>query len=571
MRTEACATNKRRLLSTAWGLCSAATWVATLTAITACRPDGPEFGSGAIEQLREAAREFSLSQGLVDRLEVLLDTSASMRGFALAANANEADAGTPWQSVLGGVESLREAFATALPASGGGTPRAASTTPGWETSFYRFGGSLERLQQPLSLVSTGLGRQPLSPIGGASLGSQWLSRPCSASAGPGTSLRRAIDSLFSERITCLSLAFDQMTNDPSGRTLHVLITDAEQAVPEGNAACPTAQNLTPIQERLYDWVHNQRRFAAVVIFRLPYQRWQSQASTGNFCTCDIRNLYTYLLAPSAEVAERAFVHLAERWHGAAGSIAYLPLSARPASQFNLKMILPEDKGKLVAKVPKEAAEKHLREPEVGALPTFAIVMARDQVTVQFEVSQVAFEGTKLKTAVGSRHLDWTKASFEWREEPLRLAPKDVQPQPPGPSAATSTTADNAVRLLRIAGGRGDLDFIRLPETPLAEKHAYHRDARFLATPTQLGPNQTLPALQPAVFEIRKRDNRRRGSEVYLFELQAFSASLLDQVLGAPSLRGNEDSPCTNVDSVRLQVRHVFQRTPVVRFLLRVDY
>src|SRR4051794_27671243 len=61
-------------------------------------------------EMEHAATQFGSAEARVDGVELLLDTSGSMRGFALEANANRPEAADAWQSIFIGIDSLLNHF-----------------------------------------------------------------------------------------------------------------------------------------------------------------------------------------------------------------------------------------------------------------------------------------------------------------------------------------------------------------------------------------------------------------------------------------------------------------------------
>jgi len=522
--------------------------------------------------LNDAAERFAFPEKTPNEIELILDTSASMRGFALAAVKDDASPTNSWQSLFVGLDALPHRFLTASGSQAGANlpkapvPSSKVSPPNPRGSerlrFTRFGASIEPIADTISLLPTMLGMQSVSPIGQKGLSAVWRSRSCDQSLPGGGKTRDAIDSLFSEEETCLGLAFDRATESTEDRSLSIVLTDSEQASSEDSVGCPMGNNPAPIQDRLYEWVHTRGLYAAIVVFRLPYEGWKVSAPTRNYCGCGNRNLFAYLLGPSADAVEEAYQQIEDHWKGTATEIAYLPLAPRPAAQYTVKMTIPKTKeGDVPASI--DSGQQKL-EPESGHLPIFYFRLEKGSVVVNFDVSQVALMG--VGTGGSAKGTAQSKA-MEWRERPSLL-------EAPAPTKGAKSEA------LHFSDGDGAFEFIRLPlpkesspsskEPSKGGRLAFTRNAQFLSKAQKVGEGELSDLRMSGSWEVRKRPGTQHACEIYLFELYARGDEFVGRLIADTPLLQGQDRVCSNLDSIEAQVRHVYQETPIVRFLLHID-
>ena len=518
--------------------------------------------------LNDAAERFAFPAKSPNEIELILDTSASMRGFALAAVRDDASTTNSWQSLFVGLDALPHRFlATSGSQADANSPKAPvskskisppSPVGSERMRFTRFGGSIEPFADTISLLPTMLGMQSVSPLGQRGLTAVWKSRSCSQGLAGGERIRDAIDNLFSEGETCLGLAFDRATESTGGRSFSIVLTDSEQASSEDSVGCPMGNNPAPIQDRLYDWVHTRGLYAAIVVFRLPYEGWKVSAPTRNYCGCENRNLFAYLLGPSADAVEEAYLQIRAHWTGAAAEIAYLPLAPRPAAQYTVKMTIAKTKDGDVP-VSIESGQQRL-EPESGHLPTFNFRLEKGSAVVNFDVSQVALVGVGTRENATGSAQNTSQEAMEWRDRPSLLeAP-----------AATKGAKSGA---LLSSHGEGAFEFIRLPlpkEASNGVHLAFTRNAQFLSKAQKVAEGELSKVRMTGSWEVRKRQGIRHACEIYLFELYARGDEFVGRLIADTPLLQRQDRVCSNLDSIEAQVRHVYKETPVVRFLLHID-
>lgn len=530
------------------------------------------------------ALRHSLGHTEVDAAKIYVDTSGSMRGFALAATINEAGASEEYQSILVGLDSLRAVLEppaasakSLLQANGHGDESghpsvrsdhaSAATDAGHKStapaaavpvSLARFGSTLEPLSDTTSLLSAPLGKVNLPLIGGRAPLPIWRSGDCRTRWGGGAAIRTNLDNFYSEPTTCLNLVFDDIMADRPERMAYVLVTDAEQDAPEDSAACSSAKNLGNIQARLYQWVQ-KGNFAAVVAFRVRSLPWQAQAVGSRFCDCDARYLFVYLLTPSAELAERLYSHLATFWKGDAASIAYLPFSPRPASEFRIQMTIPKLGAKSAAIVPSRAPGS-LTDPETGALPQFWVRLNQDQVELQFTVIEAGFESPETRKGPGFCPIDWKQAQYEW-QQPVRF---EAATHPAGPPSKDA-------RALEPTEASLGLTFTRPPAMSPGFGSPVTRIAHYAARAVLLGKDHMTPELSETTYIVHKRQGHDHGCELFLVQLNTTSVDLIEQVSRRLPLVKNVHPPCLDLTNIRTQIRFVYRPSPVVRFLLHVDY
>jgi hypothetical protein len=547
----------------------------------ACPPQHkPSYGSA--ETLRRAAEEQSLDHGTLEGIKVYIDTSGSMRGFALGTTTYRADDTDQYRSILIALDSISSAVdvgpvsrekkqATAV----GSLPQTLTNRPDGQEAdqpsaveLARFGSSIEAIPSRATLLDVGAGRGELAPIGGGSPSTRWMSTDCRTSRWGGSPATRAkIDSFYSEGITCLDLVFDEILADESKEKAFILVTDAEQDAPEDSTACPSARNPGNVQTRLYEWVHKRGNFAAVVAFKLRSFPWRAEAVGERFCGCASRNLYVYLLTPSAEFAERLFAHISGSWKGPPEAIAYLPFSPRSASEFRVQMSLPKSKSGPSPAIVHPDDSKGAREPATpGTLPQFRIKLSddHDQAIVTFRITEAGFESAATRSGRGFYPVDWSKAQYSWGEQPIRLS---LAPNTEN-KASNATSDPPKLVAVRDAGG---LSFTRPASEASLTGSSISRVGHYHARPTLLAKEQMTADLPGVTYVIRKNPGQTHGCEVYLLELKATSLDLLDSISRQVPLVRDAQPPCSGIDNVQNQVRHVYRQSAVVRFLLHVDY
>lgn len=533
--------------------------------MTAC-PQQQHHSYKNLSTLRTVARSESLGLGSVDRVRVYLDTSGSMRGFALAATDNRTNASNELQSILTAVDSIPSAVGaddhrapTALQASAVPAPPQASSTA--VLSVARFGSKVAPLPQGVTLLSAGLGRTLVPTIEGEPIGKPWTSTDCKQQWHGSQAVRSRIDSLFSERVTCLNHVFDEILQDDSRRRAYVLITDAEQDAPEDSKECPAARNLGSIQQRIYEWVHDRGNFAAVIVVRMQSAAWQAPAVKDRFCGCDQKNLYVYLFTPSAELAERIYSHVAAMWRSAGGSrkaIGYIPFAPRPASQFTVQMAVEKYGAQRAAALPMFDDVKDLRDPETSVLPVFTLKLKDAEATVRFSVVDVGFEEPNLQPPDFYR-LDWKNAQYDWAETPARLEVK----------TAAGRGAPSKEQLVR-SEQPGGLAFVRPAE--LSSATFPNRAARFHARSRFLDADKLVKLPNPAVaYRIRRRPGAEHGCEIYLLQLTTTTVDQVSRISDTLPVVHDGQPPCTDLENVKDQIRYAYRPSPIVRFLLHVDY
>lgn len=497
------------------------------------------------EVLKGMAGEFAPRTGAPHRLRVFVDTSASMRGFALAATANRSGAGEQFQSILLGLDSLGE-MVQSDPPTISGVGAAASPIPPPPVTLTRFGGTSADLEPSASLADLGFGRVPALPLGGGALSSSWRSRDCAASWGGAASVRANLDGFFSEDVTCLNPVFDEILKDRSGQAAYVVVTDADQAAPEGDGRCSSARNMGTVQARLQQWVRGGGA-AAVIVFEISSHPWQAQAVGTRFCGCSSRLLFAYLMTPSAQIAESIFTKIAERWRGTSDQIAFIPLSPRPASEFAVSVeILGEEPAAIF-----DANSEHLTTPETGVLPTVHLKLSGD-ASVRFVLSEAAFDPPDIQRLSGVGKLDWTKAHFSW-SDPQSIALSEEGQQPP----------------FRAVPANSDLGFIRRADPTGGGAAQESRLGRYRAKPVRLDRDALLPSLTTAVFDIERKGGK--GCEAYLIEVEGGLPDIFDQLTAGVPLVKKASTACLNLSNLRSQTQLIYRPGSVVRFLLHIDY
>jgi hypothetical protein len=493
------------------------------------------------EALRGCARDLDLAGRSASRLHVYLDSSASMRGFALAATANSSAAPEGFSTVLLGVDSLSELAGRGALRSG--APLIAS----------RFDLGTASLPAGISLVQVGLGalaaEAPEEPAPHPGHVAHWRSSDCPARPsshwGGSPVVRSRIDRFFDGAHTCLSRVFDEISAGAAG-TAFAVVTDAEQNAPDDSPQCHSARSQLGIQTRLDEWVRGRGNYAAVVAYQLDSFPWRAAAVGESFCGPARRTLYVYLLTPDAETAEAIFGQLAGTWRGEAGRLAYFPLAQRPAAQFTVEMKPLRGASGATALVRAEAAE--LAEPEPGTLPVLSLEQKGDAARVRFTVRSALFESPDVRARSDLGAPGKTQRRFSWREQPLRVA---FPPPGKGQQAKSWKLGEEGggLSLLQPAAGAEPPD--ALGAFQLGHFHAGPKQEA-----DDAGMAGTIP---PLIIELRRRPGQAHGCELFLIELESAAGLPAAAAAGA------------GADLPLLQARFLTRRSPVLRFLLHVDY
>lgn len=530
-----------------------------LLAAPSCRKKGVP-----LEAFQAIATSLGSAPEEIDSVRIYLDASASMRGFALAASRNEAGTSAPFQSLLAGLDSIGDEVAARTadsPKQEKGSERKGPLPAKQE--IHRFGSLLEPLPPGVSLVSAPLGRASVKPAGGRDLPPEWVSKDCSAKWGGSAETRLAIDSFFSETSTCLNQVFDEVAASEvaagevaareAGKRAFVILTDAEQLAPEGSERCPAARSAGTIQARIDEWIRVKRRFAAVVAFRIGYLPWEAKAAGKRYCGCGERLLFAYILTPGPETAEKIHALLARSWKGSPDALTYLPLVPRPASEFDVEVSLPYEGKKKPALFP-TAYPKSLQEPRLSNLPVFPIEMKDDKALVAVQVKKAGFERPEARSSPGFARLDWSQARFTWREVSTRFV------------LERGKKKTGFVPL----SGAGGVEILLQTEAAKEGDQVTRRTGRFQGRATVLPGDQTTDKLPRASF-IVKRAPGKHGSEAFLIELVADSTPLVANLWKDSPLIGKAPSECIKLASLEEQLQLAGRTSPVVRFLLHVDY
>jgi hypothetical protein len=506
-----------------------------LLAVSGCQGCGQQRNAGSALDL--ASKQLAFPPAASEEVHLFLDSSASMRGFALAAVRNEQVSAGSWVSLFVGIDSLSR-----------------------HIRLSRFGGSVQAHTDPVALFPLAVGSQRVAPIGQAELDPTWRSRACDGRPLTGGGVADSIDALFSERETCLGLALDQASKEAPDSVLRIVLTDSEQAAGEESAGCPLGNNPTPVQDRLYDWVHTRRRFGAIVLLRLPYEGWRVATPTRDYCRCENRNVFLYLLGPSANAVEKAYAQIKERWQGEASDIAYLPLAPRPAAQYLLRMTVPKTAAGDVPAVIGGGAGR----TESDQLPVLFLQLKGDEAVVRFTLSKAAFHSASVRAATAGSAALPVASDLAWGDQTalVRIAPPQKDAKSPS---------------VQLARGEGAVEFVRLPdltEEDLAKevkKGPQVRDTQFFSGGTKIAEAGMTSLQLTGSWEVRRRHGAEQGaSELYLFELYAHGSRQIDHLIAATPLLQAQDRACSGLDNITAQVRHVYQKTPVARFLLHVD-
>jgi hypothetical protein len=462
-----------------------------------------------------------------------------MRGFALAAAANQRGVGDAFGSLLLALRSLPEAASQKTPTNGEGSQskkHEASAGP----HVMSFGTILSEQPSLDAVVESALGRQD-SPAVAPQLP---VSLDCSPATrwNGATVSRTRIDRFFSQASTCLDQVFEDILADGKDK-LNIVLTDAEQNAPLNDRGCPNARNLGTIQSYLNKW-SAEGRFAAVIAATLPYQPWLSE-KVASYCGCEQRLIFMYVLAPSADAAEQVFHHVSDYWKIEGSAPSYLPLVPRPAVSYTVRIVTAalESGAPLVFSSDAKAMDL---EPAEGRLPQVSIQLNANEGFVAFNTEKAGFVSANLGN---SSAIDWSQAALEW-SDPIPLE-SDGRLRRENKSASLS--------LIRVKEPLGN-------ETNPAPANV--RLARFLGQTSEPEREVKPSGVAPLRLRIR-RTTGEKGCQWYLVEVRAPARQHVTQVLG--TLSGLSSTTCLNWDAVRDQVNSVFQTGSSMRFLLHVDY
>ncbi len=510
------------------------------------------------QAFQEIASSLGTPREEVETVRIYIDASASMRGFALAATKNETGVSAPFQSLLSGLDSLAEEVASPnveaeKPAKATKKPTPEKTGPA-RKEIYRFGALIEPLAPSIALVSAPLGRAPVPPIGGLQVNPAWLSKDCGQKWGGSPAARLAVDSFFSETLTCLNPVFDETAANGTEKKAFVIVTDAEQLAPEGSEKCPSAKSLGTVQARIDEWIRVKHRYAAVAAFRLGYLPWEAPASGKRYCACNEQLLFVYILTPGPEMAEKIYGILAHAWKGDPDAISYLPLAPRPASQFDIEVSLPYEGDKKPALFPTNYP-KSLQEPQISRLPVFPVELKGEKATVLVSVKKAGFERPEARVSPGFSKLNWSKAAYSWKEVSTRFSLQKSGKKP--------------VSFVQLSGP-SEVEVLLHGEAPTEPEKATRRSGRFQGRATVLSESETTIELPQAAF-LLKRTPAKHGSEAFLIELTADSSPLVADFWKDHPLIGKASGSCIRLESLREQVLLAGRTSPVVRFILHVDY
>jgi len=492
------------------------------------------------QALQSISSTLSPSQQAPNAVRVYLDVSGSMRGFALAARANQRDAGTPYYSILfalRAISKLAKEPTPEKPAPGAGRPVVACKTFG------------ARLSDPIALdglvdgamaagndlvASTpGLGRSA-----NCDTGPKWIGSPAD---------RDKIDGSYSDDITCMNPVFEDILAESPGQ-LNLIVTDAEQNASASDARCPSPKNVGSIQSLLNRWAE-LGGYAALISVQLPYQPWQTPGAA-NYCNCRERLLYVYILTSSADSAEAVFLHFADNWRSGGIAPTYIPLSPRPAVAFRfVAAILPQAASpRMIFDQQAPAAEL---DPQPGKLPIVSVELKQEDATLELDPAEMAWPSVKgAQTDV----LDWARGQFEWLD-PVPLD-KDGHIDRSAPGQPVSL-----IRISPSSDSQGD--------TKEPSQDAWSRSLQFLGRAAEF-PKPQRPHLQKLALKIRRAvSTSEHGCRWFLLEVTAPPQAHIDRVLAA--LTGASQSSCTSRESLASQVRFLFGRGAAARVLLHVEY
>jgi hypothetical protein len=336
---------------------------------------------------------------------------------------------------------------------------------------------------------------------------------------------------------------------------------------------------------LYEWVR-RGNYVAVVAFRLPSLLWKSSLESRQYCSCEARHLFVYLLTPSADQAEQIYSHLASLWKGPSEAMAYLPFTPRPSSQFDVAMTLIRQSGKTQAQVPAQTPP-HFTNPEQGVLPRFTVQMTADEAEVRFQVAQAAFEDPAARTGPGFFNVDWSKVPYEWqlpvpltlRDVPDTAAASAAKPGVPPKGIGSKATGPAAMTVAPTNEPLG-LEFTQLPAVeneaaPSGRSGSATTEivrlGHFQARSTLLANDKLSQGLATVRLRVRKRPGHAKGCELYLIQLDTKSTDLPRQIADSLPLVKTGVAPCLDMNSITTQMRFVYRRSPIVRFLVHIDY
>lgn len=547
-----------------------------------CRRPWPDGEMEATERLARSLATSSVQS--CEGIDVYLDVSASMRGFALASTAAERPNDSDFQSVLAFAASLEgmNDFVVTPEAQTTGGPKPAEAPPRFRS--FSFGTAVRPLEDLSRISSFASNSTPRSPAASNA------SRDCVGGRGWGgaPATRDAIDGTFAENVTCLEKVFEQALS--SGRKrLSVIITDAEQVAPRDSDVCSGGRNAGSIPQSVADWVRNGAGYGAAVALRCRSRGWESRDIGTTYCGCDERMLSVYLLGPSPDVVEKAYLQLSRFWKGP-DSISYLPLVTRAAGEYAVSLVIGTKEGESSSA---GAEDERYAVPSVssGAVPFYAVRLHAQKARLQIRVADAVFEHPNLAGAPGYEPPAWGKAEYQWSERPLRYR---LASSEDGSAATLEPEGASGVLVFqkRVSAG-DDLD----PETGgrhagwWQEQHFLGRGAsaidrspvqeegrdpgksaagaakhRSAAPSGEAGVSTSIP---PVEYVVSTTQGARAGTaETYLFELRAAAPNVLDSLAaGSPS---KFDTGCSGIQLLRDQMKYTYHPAPVIRVLIRFE-
>ena len=512
-------------------------------------------GSGRVElmtpdQAAAISRALSTEGKDPTGVDIYFDVSGSMRGFALAAKANDQAAAPGYSSFLQALRSLPAQIPLEPGPSGDSKPDGsrdqAASPAGSRTSSF---GSVVDAPTPLDqFIEQALAQKkaPARTREGIT-GSSNCSQP---QAWPGgANVRGLIDEFYADRSTCLDRVFEKVLQTGPGR-LNLIVTDAEQNAPVNDQSCPNPQNPIAIQSYLNKWTENGG-FAALIVASIRYQPWQSPGAVG-YCTCQEKLLITYVLAPSAKTAERVFTHFQEYWPPDR-TLSYVPLLPRPVVAFELLAIADTDAGNPSVLFRDPTSDLNPR--RVGSLPRVSLELTKtDEAILEFRLAKATFQSAALS---GFQQVDWTKARLEWLD-PVAL---DNQGKP--------TKADG-LSLVRMVGAEVPTPAKSTgPEAAAATPPALSRTLKFLGQATESPASAGQPQSSPLRLRVRRTVARGEGCAWFLVEVTAPIREQNRYLL--QTLEKHQSTECVNWNQVRRQLELLVPRGAVMKFLVHIDY
>jgi hypothetical protein len=434
------------------------------------------------------------------------------------------------------------------------------------------------------LVAAGLGRLATRDIDPRTMEQKSASSGCTESTDTAwtgsATMRSRIDAFYSDRVTCLARVFDDVLAEDAAVRTNLILTDAEQDAPAGSDLCPSAKNLGSVQANLNKWVRRGHS-VGVIAFTLRSQTWRSDLEPRQYCACDRRNLYLYLLTPSAQETEQIYLHVASRWKGPQDAIAFLPFAPHPASQFDVTMRVSKAGGGRPEAVIPSRATADLTNPKHGQLPVFWIRLDGAHADVSFNVKAVAFEDAKTMSAPGYVMPNWKAATYEW-QPPRRLeaaASKPVQADESKSKEAGSAPAATArAKSPAPYDETASLEFLELP-APVASAAAptaaadmgIVREGHYIRGQRIADQARMITNLSEARYRLRRIAGKSGRCELFLIDLHAVSSDYMKQVLDTQPVVKQSNSACLHLDHIRDQMLFVHKPSSVIRFLLHVDY